>query len=303
MWFKNLSVYRMTGHWSLTSEAVGQALATNIATPLGSQQQIGHGWEPVFDNVLVHNVNRQLFLRLKTDKKVVPPSAIKEGVKVAVDLIKDQTGRKPGRKELKGIKEDVLMSLLPYALVTTTQTGVWIDPINGWIVINTGSQNRADTVIKELIRCLEKLSLETLWLAKDAGTVMTEWLVSEDDSAPGVFTIDSACELKACDESKAVVKYGNSNLDTNELRLHIKQGKRCTKLALTWDSRISFVLTDKFKIRQVKALEIITNDREKYVDEREAFDGDFTLMTAEYNGMLSALIEALGGEKPRSELF
>jgi len=301
MWFKNLTVYRMTGHWVLSAVEVAEALATNLALPLGSQQAIGHGWEPIFDDALVHVVNGQFLLSLKTEKKVVPSSALKASVKDAVAIVIDQTGRKPGRKQLKEIKEDALMALLPMALVTTTQTQVWIDPKNGWIVINTGSPARADVVISNLIRCLEKLSLETLYLARDPGSVMTEWLSSDD--APSNFSIDNACELKSADESKASVKYGNSNLDAEDLREHIAKGKRCVKLALTWDSRISFVLTDKFRVKQVRALEIITNDIDKAADERESFDNDFTLMAAEYNGMLSALIEALGGEKPRSELF
>jgi recombination associated protein RdgC len=285
----------------LSAVEVAQALLTNVALPLGSQQAIGHGWEPIFDDALVHVVNGQFLLSLKTEKKVVPSSALKASVKDAVAIVIDQTGRKPGRKQLKEIKEDALMALLPMALVTTTQTQVWIDPKNGWIVINTGSPARADVVISNLIRCLEKLSLETLYLARDPGSVMTEWLSSDD--APSNFSIDNACELKSADESKASVKYGNSNLDAEDLREHIAKGKRCVKLALTWDSRISFVLTDKFRVKQVRALEIITNDIDKAADERESFDNDFTLMAAEYNGMLSALIEALGGEKPRSELF
>lgn len=301
MWFKNLTVYRMTGHWVLSAVEVAEALATNVAMPISSQQAIGHGWEMLYDDSLVHVVNGQLLLSLKTEKKVVPGSALKVALKEKIDQIKDQTGRKPGRKEVKNLKEDVLMELLPHALVTTIQTQVWIDPKNGWIVINTGSPARADVVISNLIRCLEKLSLETLYLARDPGSVMTEWLSSDD--APSNFSIDNACELKSADESKATVKYGNSNLDNDDLRQHIKQGKRCVKLALTWNSRISFALTEKFHVKQLRALDIITDDVAKATDEREAFDSDFTLMTGELNGMLSALIEALGGEKSRSELF
>lgn len=302
MWFKNLTVFRMPAHWSISTDDLTTALGSNLALPLGSQQAIGHGWEPVYEDVLVHSNGNQKLLSLRTDKKVVPTSAVKASVKEAVEIVTAQTGRKPGRKELKEIKESALMALLPNALVTTAHTKVWIDQANGWIVVDTPSANRGSVVISQLIRCLEKLSLETLWLAKDAGTAMTHWL-SEEDGVLCNFTIDDACELKAPDESKAVVRYTRSNLDNDDLRQHIKQGKRCVKLALTWESRISFVLTSDFKIRQIKPLEIITNDVSKAGDERELFESDFVLMTAELNALLSALVEALGGEKPRSELF
>ena len=300
MFFKNITVYRMTGHWVLKAAELNNTLAAHATVPIGASQQINHGWETLYDDQFVHVVNRQMMLQLKTEKKVVPSSALKEAVAVEIARRTDMYGHKPGKKETREIKDEALMALLPSALPTTTQTRVWIDPVNGWIVVNTASPARADLVITRLIQAVDKLELQSLHLARSITVMMTEWLLHED-GPPTNFSLDRACELKAADESKAVVKYGNSNLDNDDLRTHIKHGKLCTTLALTWEDRVSFVLTDKCKIKKIAILDVATMDREKGKDERESEDTDFVIMSTELNNMLNALIEALGGEEPRDK--
>ena len=297
MWFKNLTVYRMTASWQLSAAQVEEAVSANAQTPIGLTQPVSTGWAPIFDGLFAHVVNRQILLQFKTEKKVVPSSALKAAVAERVDEVERMTGRKPGKKERREIKDDALLALLPSALATISQTRVWIDPVNGWIVINTGSQTQADTIITSLVRSLEKLELQTLHIAKSPAAVMTEWLMNDD--APDNFAIDRACTLKACDDTKAVVKYTNSPLTTDNLVEHLRMGKVCEELALTWEDRISFVLTDTFRIKKVRALDLITEDRAEVNDEREASDADFALMTGEINNLLNALVAAFGGEKPR----
>lgn len=297
MLFKNLTVYRMTDSWQLSAAQVEEAVSANAQTPIGLTQPVSTGWAPIFDGLFAHVVNRQILLQFKTEKKVVPSSALKAEIAERVDEVERMTGRKPGKNERREIKDDALLALLPSALATIAQTRVWVDPVNGWIVINTGSQTQADTIITSLVRSLEKLELQTLHIAKSPAAVMTEWLMNND--APGNFAIDRACTLKACDETKAVVKYTNSTLTTDNLVEHLRMGKVCKELALTWEDRISFVLTDNFRIKKIRALDLIMDERVEANDEREAFDGDFTLTTGEINQMLNALVAAFGGEKPR----
>lgn len=297
MWFKNLFTYRMTAQWPFDTAVLEEALAANAQAPIGATQAVSNGWEPVFDGMFAHVVERQILLQFKTEKKSVPSSAIKALVAEEVAKILDTTGRKPGKKERRALTEDALLALLPRAIPTVSQTRVWIDRANGWIVVNTGSQAMADAVITNLVKSLDKLQLQTLYVAKSPASVMTTWLADED--GPRTFSIDRACVLTACDESKAVVKYTNSTLDTDNLREHLRQGKVCKELALTWEDRISFVLTDKFRIKKIKALDLLMEERADSKDEREAFDTDFVLMTSELNAMLNALVEAFGGEPPR----
>lgn len=295
--FKNLMIYRMTASWALSAAQVEEAVAAHAHTDIGLSQMVSTGWVPIHDGLFTHVVNRQILLQFKTEKRTVPSSALKAAVKEKIDQHEQQTGRKPGKKESRSIKEDTLMTLLPKVLPTQTQTRVWIDPINGWIVINTGSQSQADAIITALIKALDKLELQTLHIAKDPGAVMTEWLSTQD--GPTSFSIDRACELKASDETRAVVKYKNAGLDTDDVRRHIREGKRCTQLALTYEDRVSFVLTEKFRVKSIRFLDVVFTDSQETRDERESFDADFVIMTSELTKMLDALVAALGGEQPR----
>ncbi len=85
---------------------------------------------------------------------------------------------------------------------------------------------------------------------------MAHWLNSQE--APAGFSVDRECELKSGDESKSVVRYGRHPLDIAEVKQHIQHGKLPTRVALTWDDRVSFVLTQGLQIRKVALLDAVT---------------------------------------------
>jgi recombination associated protein RdgC len=97
--------------------------------------------------------------------------------------------------------------------------------------------------------------------------------------------------LKAGDESKATVKYSNHDVDIAEVRAHIQQGKLPVSLALTWDNKVSFVLTDTGVLQKVTLLDVEADG-----EHADAFDADVILTTETLRLMTYHLIEALGGE-------
>jgi recombination associated protein RdgC len=124
---------------------------------------------------------------------------------------------------------------------------------------------------------------------------MSGWLHSQEP--PAEFTIDRECELKATDESKSVVRYAKHALDIDEVRAHIENGKRPTRLAMTWDDRVSFELTEGMQLRKLAFLEG-TDSAAPGADKKEDdFDADVAIATGELGQLLPALLEALGGEQ------
>ena len=68
-------------------------------------------------------------------------------------------------------------------------------------------------------------------------------------------------------------------------------------MGLTWNDRISFVLTEQLQIKRLEFLDIIKEESTTLADTAdEMFELDFTLMTGELANMLADLTEALGGE-------
>jgi recombination associated protein RdgC len=123
---------------------------------------------------------------------------------------------------------------------------------------------------------------------------MAGWLVTQEP--PQGFSVDRECELKAADESKAVVRYTRHRLDTEEIRQHIEGGKMPTRLALTWNDRLSFVLTEGLQLRKLAFLDVVFEGASSAKD--DDFDANVALTTGELQQALPMLVQALDGEMP-----
>jgi recombination associated protein RdgC len=295
MWFKNLQIFRLPSPWNVDVEQLCKHLGAQAFSQCPSNEMQSQGWaSPRNTDQLVHSVNQQLLLLLATEKKLLPTSVINQVTKARAAELEEQQGFAPGRKAIKDLKERVTDELLPRAFGIKRDTWVWIDPVHGWLVVDSSSPSKADEVIKLLLKC-EKLPLESLRVKLAPQTAMTDWLVGNE--APKGFTIDQDTELRAHTEDKATVRYVNHSLDADDVQRHIAAGKQCTKLALTWNDRISFVLTETLTLKRIKPLEILAEDKESRTNnEDERFDSDFALMSAELASMLDDLVFALGGE-------
>ena len=297
MWFKNLQLYRLPAPWNMHRDALDNALAAHAFQPCSSLDSQSQGWIPVRDGgTLVHEINQQFLFALGTEKKLLPSSVINQVAKAKAIEIEEQQGYKPGRKQLREIKEEVTDTLLPRAFSINRITRVWIDPVHGWLIIDASTAAKADEVIKLLVKSIDKLPLESLHVAHSPLAAMTEWLNA--DVVPKGFTVDQDTELRASGDSKATVRYVSHTLEPEDVKRHIAGGKQCTRLAMTWADRISFVLTESLTIKRVAPLDVITESAETSSrDDDERFDSDMLMMTGELAKMLDDLVFALGGQK------
>ena len=248
------------------------------------------------NGALVESIGGQWIARLMTETKSVPGSVLARKVAEKAARIEQETGRKPGRKESKELKDEALLDLLPMAFTKQASTWVWVDPTERLLGLDTSSQGRADEVVSLLVDSLPGLSVSLLNMKTSPQAAMAHWLAVQEP--PTGFTIDRECELKAADESKAVVKYGRHPLDIAEVQQHIQQGKLPTKLALTWDDRVSFVLTEGLQIKKLAFLDSVFEGTKA---DEGGFDTDVAIATGELRKLIPDLIDALGGEAKPSE--
>lgn len=89
------------------------------------------------------------------------------------------------------------------------------------------------------------------------------------------------------------MKYSRHDLDIKEIQEHIKHGKLPTSLAMTWNGRVSFTLTDQMQLKKVTMLDVVI---EENPSEDQYFDGDITILTTELSALIPDLLEALDGE-------
>jgi len=297
MWFKNLQLYRLSTPFTLDAAQLDDKLAPLSYEPGSTLDMQRQGWVPHRDGgTLVHAVGGQFLLALRSEKKLLPASVVNQVAKARAQEIEEQQGFKPGRKQMREIKEAVTDELLPRAFSIWRDTLVWIDPKSNLLVIDAASSAKCDEVMQLLNKSVERLGARPLQTNESPVTAMTNWLAS--DEAPAGFTVDQDTELRSSAQSKATVRYVRHAVEADDVRRHIAAGKQCTRLALTWADRVSFVLTENLSVKRVTPLDVLKENTDNGAsDEAERFDADFALMAGELGRMLDDLTQALGGEK------
>jgi recombination associated protein RdgC len=297
MWFKNLQLHRIPVSWNVSPEKMQQwlePLAFSAASAIESERR---GWaSPRNDERLVHASNRQMLITYRAEKKLLPASVVTQFTKERALELEEQQGFKPGRKQMRELKEQVTDELLPRAFSIRRDTRVWIDPVHGWLAIDATSPTLVDDIVGLLVKSVTDLPLASVRTARAPVSAMTDWLLTGD--APAGFTLDRDTELRSPAEGNATVRYVGHALEADDMRRHIEAGKQCMRLAMTWNDRVSFVLTPSLALKRVSALDVIKEAADPTAtNDDERFESDFTLMTGELARMLGDLVDALGGEE------
>jgi len=292
MWFRNLQYYRLS-RFEISAEMLQAALADHALQPVSGGQTQHLGWLPPKGDhhPYAHQYGQQRLLSLGVERKLLPAGVINQFVKARAVELEEQQGFKPGRKQLKQLKEAVTDELLPRAFALRRSTWGWIDPEGRWLAVDAGSLAKADEFIGMLMKTVDGLVLKETKTQLSPSGAMTQWLASGE--APAGFTLDDICELRGSGDGKSSVRYTGDIPEAGEIRKHIESGKQVTKLALTWRDKISFVLDEHGQIKRLRPLDVLTEQADA---DDEVFDSDFALMSGELGKLLTDLVSALGGE-------
>ncbi|MHB1292641.1 MAG: recombination-associated protein RdgC, partial [Sulfuricella sp.] len=140
MWFKNIFIYRLPTDLAISAVALEEKLSRQPLQPCGGLDKQSRGWiSPQGDGPLVHALNQQLLIALGVEQKLLPASIVNQFAKDRITELEAQQGHRVGRKETKEIKERVTDELLPRAFAHRRTTFIWIDPVNGWLVVDAAS--------------------------------------------------------------------------------------------------------------------------------------------------------------------
>ncbi len=297
MWFRNLQILRSDPDTSLTADELDQQLRQAAFQPAGAYAMESLGWiPPRGDDRFVHAAQGHWLIALGTEQKLLPASVIRQEVNNRAAEIEQRMGVKPGRRRLKELKEEVIGELVPRAFSRYRTTFAWIDRASGWLVLDAASPKTGEEFLTALRRCMDEFPFAPLECNRSPASAMAEWLAAGD--APGGFSIEGDCELRAATQEKQVVRYANHPLDTPEVRKHLADGKQVAKLALTWRDRVSFVLTDTLAVKRLAFLDLARADADSESEsDDDRFDADFALITGDVSRLLGDLSEALGGKK------
>lgn len=291
---RNIIAYPLPHGWPHIAQETAELLSRRKFMPCGPQDTVSTGFvEPRDEAQLCEAIGGRYLFCHQHEEKILPASAVNEYVELRCEEIKRHQGFNPGRKQRKTIKEEVTAELLPKAFTKKRRTLGWINKERSWLILEATSAKRAEDVLSDMRNAFEAVPVDQLRLGRNPARAMLEWLDSGE--APECFTIDSDCELVSHAEDEGVVRYANWDLSGEDVRYQLSIGRAPTLLGLTFNDRISFILTNRMELKRIVLLDVIYENAQEADNAIELFDSQFTLAAGEIENVLEALVGELGG--------
>jgi recombination associated protein RdgC len=294
MFFRNLTLFRFPTSLDLSN--LDAQLEQTRLKPVGALELSSRGFVSPFGRdgeALSHRIGDALWLTVGGEDKLLPSSVVNDLLQKKLAELEQREGRKPGGRTRKRLKEDLVHELLPRAFVRPTRTDALLDLEHGLCVVDTSSRKNAENVVSEIRHALGSFPALPLNAEVAPRAVLTGWIAGEP--LPDGLSLGDECELKDAADKGAVVKCQRQELTGEEIGKHLESGKQVTRLALTLDDHVSFVLGEDLVLRKFKLLDgavdqIESTERD---DLRAELDARFALMAGEVKRLFSVLEPAL----------
>jgi recombination associated protein RdgC len=294
MWFKSVSAYRLPVDFAFERDSFNAGLEKAVLTPIGPLEPSRKGFVSPFGNdseVLMHESSECALLELGGRERVLPSSVVKEAMEAKLKAIRERTGRNPGKKQREQIKDEVMLDLLPRAFVKPSRQAAYIDLHSKMLIVDAATDKPAEAIITQLREGLGSFVAEPVQTEESVSAMLSAWLIA--GKCDGPFELGDECELKDPVDTGCAIKAKRHDLSVEEIREHVRTGKKVSQLGLIYDNRLSFVLDEKFKLRKIKFLDIILDEIKDTAGENPAVELDtrFTLMALEFRRLLVSLDE------------
>ncbi|MFC3031122.1 recombination-associated protein RdgC [Pseudoalteromonas fenneropenaei] len=297
MWFSNLICYRFKQDVAYEQSDFEQALSQDIFRPCASQELSSFGWTNALGKhgqTLAHFSQNCILVCAKREEKVLPASVVNDLLAEKIEQIEREEQRPVKKKEKDELKENLLTTLLPQAFKKSSLQFAFIDTENGWVIVNSGSFNKAEELLALLRKSLGTLPVVPAFANYDLTVHLTDWLTKF--TPPEGFALGLDAELQEPDESGAQVKFKQFDLSSDEIQQHLANGKLVTKLAIDWRERVKFVLQNDGTLKRLNYAETLREQNADIPKEDMAvkIDADFILVSEEIKALLTDLLAGLG---------
>lgn len=294
MFFRNLTLFRFPT--SLDFSRLEELLADHPLKPVGPLELSSRGFVPPFgrdSEVLSHRVGNAIWVTVGGEDRLLPAAVVNDQLAKKLAEMEEKEGRRPGGRMRRRIREELVHELLPRAFVRPSRTDALIDLAHGVCAVDTSSRKAGEAVVSELRHAMGSFPALPLNAEVAPRAVMTGWLAG--DPLPDGLSLGEECELRDPVDHGAVVKCQRHDLRSDEIMRHLEAGKQATRLALTLDDHVSFVLGEDLVVRKFKLLDGAVEHLES--TEREGLhaelDARFALMSAEFSRLFAVLEKAL----------
>lgn len=301
MWFRNLTLFRFSSTIAKSLKSLESDLDEKRLRPCGPIELATRGFISPYgrdEKSLVHRVGKFVLLTIGGEDKLLPSSVINDELSARLQKIAEKTEERVGARERKRLKEEVLTDLLPRAFIRLSKRNAYLDMENGWLVVDTASRKAAEDTVGQLREALGSFPATPAVPEEAPRVLMTDWLSS--GKLPAGLRLGDECELRDPVEAGAVVRCRRQELETDEVREHLKSGKQVFQLAVVFDERLSFTLGEDLVVRKLRFLdqvqdELGDNAKENAIAELDAV---LALMTLELQRLFAKMEEWFGLPRP-----
>lgn len=303
MFFRNLTLFRFSPAVAEDLKRLDEVLGDHRLRPCGPLEMGTRGFVPPVgrgdEAALTHEVNKCTLLTVGSEEKLLPAAVINDELQRKVQKIAEEEGRKVGGRERKRIKEDLLTELLPRAFVRSSRMSSYVDRKNGWLVLDTASRKSAENALTQMREALGSFPAVPLAPEEGPRALMTDWLAT--GKLPRGLVLGDECELRdPATATGAIARCRRQDLDAEEVKEHLRNGKQVFQLGLVFDDRMSFVLGEDLVIRKLKFLDVVIDELgDSQQDAAAEMDARFALLTLELERLLAKMEEWFGLPRPK----
>lgn len=298
MFFRNLTLFRFQQDTAEDLARLADALADHRLRPCGPLELFTRGFVPPIgrgeEAALTHAVQACTWFVLGAEDKLLPAAVVNDELYHRVQKIAEEEGRKVGGRERKRIKEDLLNELLPRAFTRSSRTSAYVDTTNLWLVIDSASRKNAEQLLTQIREALGSFPAVPTAPKESPRVLMTDWLTN--GTLPAGLALGDEVELRdPSSNTGAIARCRRQDLESEELKEHLRNGKQVYQLGLVFDERISFVLGEDLVVRKLRFLDVVLDElSDSAPDAAAEQDARFTLFTLELQRLLAKLDEWFG---------
>ncbi|QWF16851.1 recombination-associated protein RdgC [Lysobacter capsici] len=296
MFFRNLTFFRFPTTHEL--DDLEKGLEECALKPVGPLELSSRGFISPFsrateDAQMLNRIGDAIWITVGSEDRLLPGAVVNDMLAKKLAEIEQKEGRKPGGRTRKRLKDELIVDLMPRAFIKPGRTDAIIDLEHGLVIVDTSSRKTGENVISEIRRAVGSFPALPLNAEIAPRSILTGWVAGEE--LPDGISLGDECELRDPVDQGAVVKCQRQELESDEIAKHLETGKQVTRLALTLDDHVSFVIGEDLVVRKFKLLDGAVDQLENSDSDgvRAELDARFALMSAEVKRLFRVMESAL----------
>ena len=292
--FRNVRFYNLNDDWPESEELLSQTLESAAFSPCGPLTERSNGWVPVdkdSSDLLARRVNGADLMRLRSQSRILPHSAINEELEIRVEAYRHRMQEAPSPREKRRIKAEARDELLPKAMLKSDRIWGYVDLKEKVIAIDTAQDSVAERFLRRLRAPFGELDVRPLQYERPVNELLTKIFLGD---APKQFALGRECRMQDAADAASIVRWTQFDLSDKTIRNHVANGMRLTHLAIEYDNVLSCVLDENGVLTKLKFLGMDAETDDEH-DPLARMDAEFVLISGTLRLLLNDLKKLLGG--------